>query len=287
MAKRPPKGYRMTEYPLPHNFGFGCDLMGEDETKNTYILDLIRATEACTGAEAVEVNPRHPSFAEDGGAACFMGSIVPRMSVNFTISLTKLAIETDKMQQIAVRWMPIYTSFLSSLEAEDDKTAVQIEDILELTHNTDNKDVHPTHSTVNIVGLGNHPMSTVGYAEAFSDIGLTGNATIESVAFDEGLFWDAKQYYTNSGMLNKVTGKMNTVVITRDRPYKFGSNNFTNPIVKRMNSYTFCGILFHIPQGDTPGQYFTIAETTAIDHVHIRGFVRYDEWNPHFDQTST
>ncbi len=283
MNKFPPRGYRRSEHPLPHNFGNVTVLYGEDETKNSMIFTLLRTSEACLAPDTIEVNPEHASFGEDVGALIQKGSIVPRINLRIYANMTKDAIETDKMRTIKFNWMPIYISFLDSLEAEDSKTAVQIEDILELQHDTTNKDVYPLHSTVKLGG--NHPLSNKNAVEVLGDYGLTTTAVQESVAFDKQLFFDALQYYTNSGMLKRVTGKMRTVTIGRDRPYVYHSNNFTNPSVKRGNPYTFCGILYHVPQGDSADQVFGSSDTTNITHLRVSTQVRFDEWNPDFDQT--
>lgn len=280
----PPRGYRQTEYPLPHSFGQKFVLEAEDETKNSTYVTIFRATESCVGAENVEVNPNNLSFAQDGGTAIHMGSIVPRVNFTMHASMSKLAIETDKMRAIRFTWMPIYTAFLDSLEAEDQKTAVQVEDVLELTHDTTNKDVTPTFSTVNLAAIGSQPFTTVGYTEVFGDFNLSVDSLLESVAFDEELFFDALQFNTNKGMLAKVAGRRHSVTVTRDRPYTFHSNNFTNPTVKRGNPYTYCGVLIHLPQAGSANQFFEAADTTAIPHLNFGINVRFNEWNPHFEQ---
>lgn len=285
--KYPPRGYRKLEYPLPHNFSTIFNLLAEDTSADSTIIPLIRATEAFTTPEAIEVNPRNANFAEETGASIHMGSIVPRLNVTFSLVLSKGAIETDKIRALKVNWMPIYISFLDSLEAMDDKTAVSVEDILELAHDTTNKDVWPLYNGTNLAtGIGTCPMNTVAATEVFGDWGLSVDTDIEATAFNKELFYDSLQYYTNAGMLKAVTGSMNTVIVKRDRPFLYHSNNFTNPRVKRGNPYTFCGILFHLPSGDQADQITRLADTTNIAHIQGQMSVRYDEWNPEFDQSA-
>lgn len=281
--KRAPRGYKSAEFPLPHNFKYRFTLQAEDETKNSTILTLIKATETAIDAENVEANPSHATFAEDTGPMTFMGSIVPKISFNMTATLTKGAVETDKIRNLNFKWCPIYTSFLNSLEAEDTKTAIQIEDILELQHFTTAKDVLPDFTTVNL-GTGTQPVSTVGITETFASYDLSVNTSLESVAFNEETLWDAFQFFSNRGMLNKVMGQWRTVTVSRDRPYKYYNNNFTNPIVKRSNPYTYCGVLVHLPQAGSAGQLVDAGDTTAIDHILFDVQVRYDEWNRDFYQ---
>ncbi len=201
------------------------------------------------------------------------------------MALTKGAVETDKIRSLVVNWMPIYISFLDTLEAEDEKTATQIEDILELEHFTDNKDTQPEYSGIKISTLHNVAPSSIHYTEVFGDWGLTTDLKYESVAFDLGAFYDTLQFKTNAGMLKKVIGPMRKVILRQDHPYFHFSSNFTYPSIKRANPYTFCGVLFHLPQMGQFMQVGEVADTTAIDHVNIEGRIRYDEWNSVFDQS--
>ncbi len=286
MKKFPPKGYAATDYPLPHNGGFSISLNGEDETLNSTIIPIFRMTEACINPEAIEVNPTNANFAEEGGFSVFRGSIVPKIMFHFDAWLTEGAIETDKIRHMKFKWMPIYTSFLSSLDAADEKTGTDIESQLELQHDTGNKDVYPLYvASEKLLGITSSiKLNTLGYAEALADWGLTTTAVYESVAFSEIDFYDTMQYKTNAGMLKKVVGPMKSVTLTRDRPYTYYSDNFVNPTVKRANPYTFCGILFHLPQGESQGQNLASGDTTNIPHINISGGVRFDEWNTVFDQ---
>ena len=278
--RRIPRGYNQMQYPQPHNFSYQFKLNLEDETKNSAICTLLRTSEVATGVSAIEVNPRNAAFAEDAGPLIHMGSIVPRLNI------TMLAKATDAVTSCILNYMPIYTAFLNNLEAADDKTDTQIEDVLMLQHDTTNKDVYPLHANVNLEGAFSQPLSSIAATEAFGDYGLTTDATMESVAFNKENFFDNLQYKTNSSMLKKVTGPMRSIVLGDERPYKFFSRNYTNPIVKRGNPYTFCGILFHLPQVGQFDQVGFAGDTTNIAHVDIKLSCRFDEWNPEFDQSA-
>ncbi len=282
----PPKGYRAEEYPLPHTNNQEFNLSMEGTTKDSTIITLFRATEACIGAEAIEVNPRHASFGKENGKDCFMGSIVPKFHLDMRMWLTKVAIATDAVKHLSLEWYPIYISFLDTLTASDEKTAEDTEDILEFQHDTGNKDTFPLYSTVDLTAT-NEAMNTKGYTEVFGDIGLGTNLVMESVAFNEGTLRNALMYYTNKGMLRKVIGRKHVVHLTPERAYHFQSHNFTFPTVKRMNPYTYCGILFNVSQVGQGKQYALASETTAIDHVAVSMYTAFDEWNPEFNQTST
>ncbi len=285
---RIPSGYRQQDYPMIHQFEYNFSLDVEDETKNSTIVSLFK-NHLMTAVETREVNPSHANFAEDAGTACFSGSIIPKLSVGFTAKMDQAAFDIDSIEHMMFKWMPIYTAFLTSLDAENNGTpASDIETILELQHNTSKKKTHPLFTGTDLMQVSGQPLSDVNDTETFTGMGLTTDDKIESVAFDEQAFWDAKSYYSNKGMLNKVTGQFHKVYLDYHRkPYTYFSNNFTNPIVKRMNSYTFCGILFHVPQAGEVQQLCDDADvTTSVGHIDIAMHVRFEEWNVDYDQTA-
>ncbi len=226
---RQPKGYTQKQYPLHHDFMYKFNLYLENTAKDATICTLIRSSLAATGSENVEVNPKNAALVEETGPTIFQDSIIPRMSLGIQAAMTIPGIETDKVRSLRFDWCPIYTAFLDDLEATDKVSGLQIEDILELQHDTTNEDVYPLNaSKIN----GTQPLSTVTDAdEAFGDFGLTTNATLESVAFDKDVYFDAMKYYTNGAKLRKVAPKMHSARVSRDRPYRYFSNNFTHPTV--------------------------------------------------------
>ncbi len=281
--KQIPKGYFKTEYPLPHNFNLAFSLSLENVAKAATYVPLILNDEALVNADTVNANPEHGSFAESDDAYCYKNSIIPRMMVHITAKMALPAIETDSMRSCVFNWMPVYVSFLNRLDAKDSKTGVAVEAILELEHETVGKSAYPLWSGTDITGgnVGIHATPTTAL------MGLTGNANIENVVFDKNLFFDAMQYYTNAPMLKKVVGRMKRIFLNRDNMYTYHSDKFTNPIVKRINEYTFCGVLFSVPQSGSIDQVNSAGDTTAINHINFGVNVKYDEWNSEFDQTSS
>ncbi len=284
VRKFPPRGYTAEQYPLPHNFRSSFGLGATSATKGATIIPILRATENSAGVEAVNVNPRNTAFVEETGASTFMGSIVPRINFHMSCFIPEAAIATG-VRHLTLKYMPIYTAFLDSLIAEDDLSTLDIESILELTHATGQKDVDPIYA-VKLFSPGLMPLNTVTETEAKEDWGLTTDATYEGVAFNEEGMFDALQFFTNGAMLRKAMGPIRTTLIKQDRPFSFSSSNYSFPRIKRSNPYTFCALLVWVPQADTAGQTLLDSEITDIEHIHINYRVRYDEWNPNFDQTA-
>ncbi len=285
--KNPPRGYRLTDHPLPHDFRYGFSFDILDATKDATLLTIIRASEDATvGVEAVEVNPTHASFAEETGPTCAMGSIVPKVSFTFRAAMSQAMLLDNEFGKVQLNMIPVYSSFLSSLDAADDKTTEDIELILDLEHDVTAKRVNPNFS-VNLTDTATHPVNTVLETEVFGDYGLAVDLTMMSIAFDENRMYNALSHYTNGGMLRKVLGRKKTWTLSRDRPALYYSNNFTNPSVKRMNPYTYCGVIVWTSiVGSHSFGISTDFNAADLDRVHCNAEIRFDEWNIDFDQTA-
>ncbi len=285
MNKYPPKGYKTLEFALPHSFQyrFGFDLTSAAKVHT--ILPILRTNETMNVIENIEVSPRHANFAEETGSLIQPMSIVPKISLSITSYMSEWARDTDKIQQLHIKWFPIYIAFLDSLEAMDDLTDLQVEDLMELQHGVGAKQTYPQYTNNKLPDADNYPMSTINKAEARADVGLTTTDVLEGVSFIEDLMFDSVSRFSNKGMIKKAWGKTTHGNITPDKAYTYSSNNFTQPTVKRGNAYTFCGIAMILPQAGSLGQLVHENEVTSGTHVHNIVKIRFDEWNQRFDQT--
>jgi len=275
MPLHPPKGYLGQEFPLYHDFEYHFALQAEGTTKDSTIVPVICQDQLAQTLATTFVNPKHSSFEISNNPNCSPESIIPYMSISIRASLTKLAIETDLVRSLSFNYMMITTAYLSRLDAIDSKTGNDTETILELTHETDEEQVFPLWSGVDI-GTNNLPANQEGI----------GGTPLESVAFDKELFFDALHYYDNRSMLRTMAPSMRSVTVKRDYPYVTSGTRNNKPICKFMNPYSFCGILFHLPQVGSIDQFGIAADTTAIDHVQFTMKVRFPEWNKGFYQES-
>jgi len=285
VTKYPPNNYFAMEYPLPHNFNYKFSLSPETTGKNSTLCTLLQNREGLTAVESIEVNPSNGAFGEETGPTCQPDSIIPKINVSFDCQLNK-SIVVDGIKYLKINYLPIYSSF-KDFEAKDNKTDVAVESILEIVDDANSKRVYPLFNGNDCLAEDDHPFNTKHIADAYTGWGLTTDAKMECVDFDEELMWDALSYYSNSSMLAKVMGSWRTALVTEHKPFHFNSNNYTNPMVKRMNEFTFCGILFHVPLVDTPQQYYKagdISEASSFLNFNVK--IRYDEWNSQFDQTS-
>ncbi len=269
------------KYPRIHNFEFGFGLDADDAaaTKNSTIATYLFQDNALVDLETVKTNPENADFAVAAEANCYAGSYIPRITVHWVAYLRPTDTE---IVHLLFNTMPIYTSFLNRLDAFDKKTGNDIETILELTHETTDEQTYPLYNTVKLYEGGgtydapaNHP-------------GLTANQQPEGVAFDKEMFFDAMHYYTNKQMLKGVTGRMmnhtlSEPLVPHGKSIITGGAGSLNPIIKSANPYTFCGELFHVPQAGSRSQYHLGAGVTAVEHLTVKGFVRFNEFNPDFN----
>ncbi len=105
---------------------------------------------------------------------------------------------------------------------------------------------------------------------------------IEAVNFNPGTYYDAIHYMTIAGKLRNITGGLKWFTLTKERPFRTFKIKLRSK-VKRMNPYTFFGVLTGVPPVDTFDQIPLAADTTNVTHVHVDWTVRYNEWNENFD----
>ncbi len=171
--------------------------------------------------------------------------------------------------------------------AFDKNTGFDIETILELEHATDHEITYPIYNGTKLFEAGGSFDTT--YKDGFADVGLTTDLQPEGVAFDKEQYFDALQYFSNKEMLRQVTDNMQSFTLSEPlvphgrsiihRHY----NQRTPSLCKFANPYQFCGELFHVPQVGTIDQYHLTGDTTAIEHVRVKGRIRFAEYNPDFN----
>ncbi len=297
--KNPPRGYKSNEWPLPHTFNYRFALSLEDTTSDaTQIIILRNSKENAIAAENVEVNPHNPLFEECNGPLCHAQSIIPKVSLTIDAFIGNLAqadlgagsAGSSPNRILRFNWLPIYTAFENQLDADDLNSTLTTMDILELVKDPNFDAVHPLFVTklVNATSFAQSwPLTTAPpniTDESIDDVGLTTDGLPEEIAFSTDTYFDHIKFGENSGMLRKMVPKMHTDLVSYARPFHFFSNNFTFPTVKRINKFTYCGIIFSVPPANGGRQNVIASETSAIEHIFFNVNVSFDEWNMGFDQ---
>jgi len=272
---------RTWNFPRIHNFEFGFGLDADDAaaTKNSTIVQYLLQDNALVDLETIKTNPENVDFAVAAEPNCYAGSYVPRITVRWVAYLRPTDTE---IVHLLFNTMPIYTSFLNRLDAEDKKTGNDIETILELAHETTDEQAYPLFNTVKLYeGGGNYDVPA-------NQPGLTGTQQPEGVAFDKEMFFDAMHYYTNKSMLKQVAGRMmnhtlSEPLVPHGRSIITGGWGSIPSLAKSMQPYTSCMELFSVPQAGSRSQYHLGAGVTAVEHLTVKGFVRFNEFNPDFN----
>lgn len=268
------------QYPLIHNFEFGFGLSADSATKASTIVPYMFQDNALVDYETIKTNPENADFAVVTYPNVCAGSYVPKLTLDYVMYIPPTDTE---ISHLLVDTMPISIAMLNRLDAFDKKTGNDIETILELQHETNDEQTYPLWNGTKLFEGG-------GTYDYHANVpGLTTDQQPEGVAFDKELFFDAMHYYTNKEMLKAVTGGMHSHTLSepivphgRSLIHRRGTH-IINSMCKFANPYTFCGELFSVPQTGSRTQYHLASETSGIEHLTVKGFVRFNEYNPDFN----
>ncbi len=268
-------------FPRIHNFEFGFGLSADDANKASTIVPYMFQNNQIIDYEDIKTNPENADFAVVAYPDCAAGSYVPKIQVNWVMYVPPA---DGEIVHLNVDTMEYATSFLNRLDAFDKKTSQDIETILELQHATDDEITFPLFNGTKLFESG----GTYDYTPlgGFGDIGLSTDGQPEGVAFDKEVFFDAMHYYSNKSMLKLLTNRMRNytlseAIVPHGRSIQVHSRMMNVPsLCKFMNPYTFCGELFSVPQTGSRSQYHVASETTPKEHLTVKGFIRFFEYNP-------
>jgi len=280
----PPAGFKAEMYPLHHRLNYACLLDLLVATKNSCMITLVKNYKAANLPQTIKVNPHDDSFLVETGAICGPMSIIDKLRMSLTISMTEASQFTDHMQSIKGFWRPIFFSFPEKLDAADLKTTTTVASILSLTKDATQEDITPAHSTklATSTSTANFPASTANFTEVFGTMNLTTNVAPEGVPHNETTFQSALRYYTNKGALRACVGGTRYFTLTQNRPsYHTNIRKFVPSAVRRIVPYSFFGILIHIPVMGDPEQVIQAPDPSATaGHIGVTCLINYDEWNP-------
>lgn len=264
-------------FPRPHEmhnvWGHGLET---GVINRATIYPLVIQDEGLGDPASYESNPEHTSFASYTGPNCYPESRVNNVITELNFSLTKDALVTDNLNQIKCAFMPIFTSFETDLTASDELSGHNIKSLLELTSESTDRQAYGNNNTVKMIEP--YTNSTL-LGDDVPD--LTTNQKMEGVPFTPGDYYDALQYFTNAGKLKAVQGGLKWFTLTKNKPFKKVKIRLRSK-TKRMNPYTFAGVLCYVPEVGNANQYHVAADTTNVTHVRVEARVRFNEWNDQF-----
>ncbi len=263
-------------YPRPHNWDFSYG-HGLEVGNPTTMWPIIMNDDAMSTPSAYEANPEHASFVEAGEPNCFPDSEIDRIFVEVTFSLTKGALETDSLHLVRCAIMKIATAFKEDLTAIDELSSNEVQDILELTSESTDRQAYPLWNGTDM-------------AEKFTNSALmptnvpalTTNQRLEGVAFSSEAYYDSNQYETIAGKLRSCNFGLKWFTLTRQKPFKKFMISLPSKC-KAINEYTQLSLLTHVPAAGTHEQYHIATDTTNITHVNVDVKIRYYEWHQGFN----
>ncbi len=272
-------------YPRIHNFEFGFGLSADSTTQASTIQPWVMQNNSIVDYETIKTNPRNADFAVVAYPDVAAGSVIPRIMIDYSMYIPDSDTEVNFL---SANTLKIHTAMLNRLDAFDRVTGTDdIETILELEHATNHEIAYPIYNGTKLFEGGGTFDTT--YNDGYADVGLTTDLQPEGVAFNKETFFDAKQYYTNKEMLNTVTDKMHSFTLSQPLVAKKATikhvhyNMSTPSLCKFANPYMFCGELFHVPQSGSIDQYHIATETTGIEHLRVKGRIRFKEYNTDFN----
>ncbi len=272
---------KTTWFPQPHQMKRGFSFELDDETLNSTIFPFCFYDEALGDPKLQETNPRNAAFVTTANQAnCFVDSKIESIFAEFRFSLSTFAAD-DNIQSVRFATMPIWMSFKENYTAIDELSQLEIQDVLELQTEDTDRQGGPLYVAATDLLETFSGSATMATTTPFLDT----DTGLEAVAFATNDYYNMLQRMTNGKLLAASTGGLSWDTLTPNRT-SITKRYHISPKVKRMNEFTYGGLLIHFPIAGTIDQNMTVAEVTvAKAMVHVSAIVRYLEWNEAFENT--
>ncbi len=266
-------------YAQPHSLSYGVAFELDDSTIDSTILPLAFYDEGLGTPTALETHPENAAFAVIADQAnCFINSRIDLVIADLRFMLTSKFLD-DNITAIRGAFMVIAMAFIDDYTAIDELSSLEIQDVLEMqTESTDNQGgpLYVAAADMAEVSASRaHLATTTPFLD--TDTGL------EGVAFGASTYYDMLSFMTNSGKLKAVQSGLKWFILDdmhRVKTFKI----HIKPKVKRMNKFTYFGVLVHFPLAGTNDQIPALGEiTVATQYVACHMRARYSEWNQDFN----
>ncbi len=271
---------KVPEFPRPHdadtlNFAMGVE---SAIVNRATIIPIIHYDEGLGVINSYKSHPQNTNFLEIKSSSCYPTSRVNNIYAELKCSLSKEALQTDKIHSVNFATMKIFTSFNEGGQAEDEISTQDLNEILELQVETTDRQTYPLYNGVKLKTY----KSNAGLDMPATQLGLTTDLEIEGVVFVEDDWYDCLQYYTNGKKMRTMTSGLKWHTLSQQHPTKsvyFNQDSST----KYMNPYAFLGVLVYVPPIGFPNQFGKAGDTTDVNHVEFGFKYRYNEFNHEFN----
>ncbi len=273
---------KVPEWPRPHEFQYNFAIPIESAAvRAATICPIITYDEGLGAMSAYESNPVNAAFVEAATDHCYPTSKINRVFSQLTVSMSKVMRETDKLGAVKFATATIHTSFMDGQLALDEVSTLDLNEILELQNESNDRQTYPVYNTVDL-----HDYKTnQGLDMPAEQLGLDTDLEIEAVAFNLDDYYDCLHYYTNGNKLRTICTTLQWHTLNRNHPVKtiyFNQQSNT----KFMNAYAFLGALIYVPQNIAYEQIGknsdTTIETCTLEFVFKN---RYNEFNHEFNHS--
>ncbi len=269
---------KSTWYPQPHNIRGQCFFELDNATLDSTIVPFAFYDEGLGAPSANETNPRNSAFVLVADQAnCFVGSRINNIFAEFRFSLASPILDQN-IPSVRFATMPLYFAFQEDYTAIDELTSLETQDVLHMqTESTDRQGgpLYVAATDLPAVGVS----ANLGTNTPFLDT----DTGLEAVAFVTSTYYNAVHFHTTGAKYHSVSGGLRWHTLTPNRPTISQRYNIT-PKTKRMNEFTYAGLLVHMPIGGDEDQNFAIAEIAGAQNlVNMTWQIRYNEWNEDFN----
>ncbi len=270
---------KTTWYPQPHRIEGGCAFELDDATLDSTIVPFCFYDEGLGAPTSKETNPRNSAFQIISQEAnCFVGSRINNILAEFRFSISSMVLDQN-IPSIRFATMPVYFAFIEDYTAIDELTSLEIQDILHMQTETTDRQGGPLYVATKDLPVKFSTDADMGVNTPFldTDIGL------EAVAFNSETYYNGLHFLTIGPKLATVSGGLRWHTLSANRPNIVERYNLA-PKVKRMNEFTYGGLLLHFPTAITHDQNFSSAEIAGAQNlVYVDWKIRYNEWNEDFN----
>ncbi len=265
-------------FPNPHTFrhifGFALESGVENRATN---YPICMYDEGQGTPSDLETNPVNAAFVVDQSPMIYPDSRVDSIFAQVTVSMTKAALETDKLHAIRYFIQPVHMAFLEDYTAIDDLSSTETQDAIEMqTESTDRQGI-PLWNNIKL------PAPLSGKNLLHADVPLMDTTQqIEGITYGTQGFYNAIHYMTIANKLKTLTDGIRWHIIKRQNPvhvHRFRIHRSS----KHANPYMYAGLIIGCPAADAFDQIPMAAETTNVTHLKLETSVRYNEWNENFN----
>lgn len=269
-----------TWYPQPHDLKYMHTQTLESAThKNAIDIPLICYDEGKGAPSSNFTNAKNVgAFGETNNPHCYPDSSIGQFKCGITFQFGRLA-SNSNLPSYKYGVQVIAMAFVEDYTAKDEVTGLEIEDIMEMQHETTNRVGYPLFNgtDVQIPFTGS---TTLGNLQD----GLTTDTKNESIDFDLEMFYDMLHYSPLAGKLKSVQSGIRWFTLSKYVNHTRKHNIFLKSKVKYMNEYAYLGVRIILPLVGTFYQTLTASDTTVEQaHMSWNLHCRYHEWNENFN----